>query len=164
MVWFCLLVCIMNVLFIWHHVLALWILMRIFFLEYSLYIVFFFLKSSPDDMFLLILEREGGRKREIETKINVTEKHRSFASSTHSDGELNLQPKNVPRLGIRPATSGMCLDWESNLQPFGVWDEAPTNWAARPGHKVFFSSKLLLHTCYRLSSDNCDLCSSVLNV
>ena len=22
---------------------------------------------------------------------------------------------------------GMCPDWESNLQPFGLWDDAPTN-------------------------------------
>ena len=24
---------------------------------------------------------------------------------------------------------GMCPDWESNPQPFGLWDDTPTNWA-----------------------------------
>ena len=28
---------------------------------------------------------------------------------------------------------GMCPDWELNLQPFGVWDEALTNRATQPG-------------------------------
>ena len=39
---------------------------------------------------------------------------------------------------------GMCPDWELNLQPFGVWDDVPTNWATRPGHNT-----ILLTLLYR---------------
>ena len=28
----------------------------------------------------------------------------------------------------------VCPDWELNLQPFGVWDDAPNNWATLSGH------------------------------
>ena len=28
---------------------------------------------------------------------------------------------------------GTLPDWELNLQPFGVWDGAPTDWATQPG-------------------------------
>ena len=30
---------------------------------------------------------------------------------------------------------GMCPNWKSNPQPFGVWDNASTNWATQPGYK-----------------------------
>ena len=34
----------------------------------------------------------------------------------------------------RTHTLGMYLDQELNLQPFGVWNNAPTSWATWPGH------------------------------
>ena len=32
---------------------------------------------------------------------------------------------------------GMCPDWESNLQPFGVWSDYPTNLATQLGQEIF---------------------------
>ena len=32
---------------------------------------------------------------------------------------------------------GMCPDWESNPQPFGVWVRASTNWATGQGYNTF---------------------------
>ena len=58
-------------------------------------------------------EMERGRERE---KNNVRAKHRSVASYT------------CPDQGSNPSLL-MCPDQESNLQPFGVQDDAPTNWA-----------------------------------
>ena len=61
--------------------------------------------------------REEGRERnKDERDMDVREKHWSVSSSLYSDWGLNLQFRHVP-------------DWESNPQPLGVWDEAPTNWA-----------------------------------
>ena len=61
-------------------------------------------------MFLLIWEREQERN------IDVREKQEPMVFCTCPDRGLNLQPRYVP--------------WESNLQPFGVQDNALTNWAA----------------------------------
>ena len=37
----------------------------------------------------------------------------------------------------------MCPDQGSNPQPFGVWDDAPTNWATRPGLLIYlFTGKI----------------------
>ena len=56
---------------------------------------------------LFTLERvEGGIERE-------REKHQLVESQT-GDQTRNL---------------GMCPDQESNLQPFGAWEDIPTNWA-----------------------------------
>ena len=54
--------------------------------------------------------RERGRERE-------REKHRSAASGTRPDQELNPQPRFVPWLGIKPAL---------------------TNWATWPGRQPSF--------------------------
>ena len=52
-------------------------------------ISFFFLLSSPEDIFsLLFKERKGGREREREREQG--------ASHMHPDGGLNLQPSYVP--------------------------------------------------------------------
>ena len=59
---------------------------------------------------LLILEREEGREN-----IDVREKDRFAATCIYPD--WRDQTCNL----------GMCPDWESNLQTFGVWDDAPTN-------------------------------------
>ena len=37
-----------------------------------------------------------------------------------------LPPVHTPT-GDRTHSLGMCPDWELNLQPFGVWHDAPTN-------------------------------------
>ena len=52
--------------------------------------------------------------RERERNTNVREKHLSV------DQEMN---HNLD----------MCPEWKLNSQPFGVWDNGPTNWAIWPG-------------------------------
>ena len=45
------------------------------------------------------------------------------------EGERNigqLSPVHAPT-GDRTCNLGVCPDQESNLPPFGVWDDAPTN-------------------------------------
>ena len=68
-------------------------------------------------VFLLILERrrwgESERERERERDINVKEKHWLFAYCMHPKWGSNLQHRYPDR--------------ESNLQPFCVLDDAPTN-------------------------------------
>ena len=49
-------------------------------------------------------------------KIDVKEKHWSVASRVHPD-------------------------WGLNPQPFDVWDDAPTNWATRPGLTFILKKK-----------------------
>ena len=55
--------------------------------------------------------------------MEVKEKHRLVASGTH--------PYQVSNGNL-----GMCLDQESNPQPFGVWDDASTNRANWPWRQV----------------------------
>ena len=43
-----------------------------------------------------------------------------------------LSPVRFPARD-RTHIPGMCPDWESNLQPFGVWDNTPTNCVTQPG-------------------------------
>ena len=60
--------------------------------------------------FYLILERKGEREKSLcETETLI--------------GCLQF----VLGAGIEPDSIGMCPDWGWNLQPFGVWDEAPNN-------------------------------------
>ena len=59
--------------------------------------------------FKLMLERKEGREKEK----HLCEKHQSVA--------FRMCPRNPTYI------LGMCSDWESNPQPFGVWDGAPTN-------------------------------------
>ena len=37
----------------------------------------------------------------------------------------------------RPRYLGTCSYWGSNLQPFGVWEDAPANWTTGPGPSPF---------------------------
>ena len=46
---------------------------------------------------------------------------------------IQLPPICTPT-GDQTHNLGMCPDQELKLQPFGVWDNAPTNRATRPGH------------------------------
>ena len=63
-------------------------------------------------------EREKRRKRERERDIIVRNINWFLPiRSPTRDQTCNL---------------GMCPDWESNPQTFGVWDDAPTNWATWP--------------------------------
>ena len=73
----------------------------------SFLFVCLFLSSSKDIFFSLLLERER------ETSV----------------GCLLVQ---VPTRD-RTCSLGMCPDGESKLQPFDLWDHAPTNRARRPG-------------------------------
>ena len=77
----------------------------------------------------MILEREEGRE-------NVRER-------TERQKERNiyqLPPVRIPT-GDRTLNLGMCPDRELNLQPFGVWDDAPINRATWPGLNRFFFFK-----------------------
>ena len=56
--------------------------------------------------------REKGLERERERERNID--WLSLIFSPIGDWTYNL---------------GMCSDQESNPQPVGVWDDAPTNWA-----------------------------------
>ena len=48
---------------------------------------------------------------------------------------INQLPPICARTWDGTHNLGMRPDQESNLQPFGVWDHAPTNWATWPGLK-----------------------------
>ena len=69
--------------------------------------------SSPEDMFLLISER--GKEKERETLM--------------WERNIDQLPPMRALTGDQTCNLGMCPDWELNLQPFGVWDNNPTNWA-----------------------------------
>ena len=78
-------------------------------------ISFFFLK-------ILFLEREEGREKE-------GEKHQYVVASC------------MPPTGDLAHNPGMCPDWESKLQLFGLQDNAPINWATQPGINNFYKIK-----------------------
>lgn len=64
-----------------------------------------------------ILELEKGRGRKKEGNIDVKEKYQSIASCMHPALGSNLKPD-------------MCLDQESNLQPFDAQNNVSSNLAA----------------------------------
>ena len=93
----------------------------------------FFFKSSPEDMFIDFREKR-------------------------SDSETLLWERNIsslpPVLGpTGDHTLGMCPGWESHPQPFGVWNNAPTNWATWPGPdaRLFNMTYITLWDCYFLT-------------
>ena len=60
-----------------------------------------------------------------------------FEREKHRSAAPYMCPSRVTdKPGTRP-------DWESNLQPFGVWDDAPNHWATRPGLWQTFTAHLL---------------------
>ena len=67
-----------------------------------------FFKSSPEDIFSLLLESEEGRERNSDVRnINCLPPIQAWTEDhLHSDGG--------PTHNL-----GMCPDWESNLQTFG---------------------------------------------
>ena len=86
-----------------------------------------------------------------ERNIDVAEKHPSVASHMHPTKDVALNP-------------GMCPDWESNQQPFSLWDGAqPTepHWSGllycfHP-HYIPFSKENfnLFYFCYLNMLDLC---------
>ena len=68
-------------------------------------------------IYLLILEREKGRERER---------------------NINWLPPTYVLTMDWTHSLGMCLDQGSNLQPFVVWEDAPTNLATRKGPFVIY--------------------------
>ena len=70
----------------------------------------------------ICLERKGGRERERER-----EKATWIWKRNHG------WPVILAPTGDWTHNLGMYLDQEWNLQPFGIWDDAPTNWATWPG-------------------------------
>ena len=80
-------------------------------------------------------------EREKERNINVREKHRLVASYTH--------PNQVQTCNL-----GMCSDWESEPQPFGVWDDTPTSWPTQLGQILYiltFTSIVFLFPYFKKS-------------
>ena len=71
-------------------------------------------------MFIDFREEEGERQRET----SVWERNVDRWHPIVPDQGSNLQ-------------LGMCPAWESNPQPFGVWVNAPTNWATQPVLNIF---------------------------
>ena len=70
--------------------------------------------SSPED-FLLLLEREEERERERGREMDVKERN------------IDCLPSVRAPTGDRTHNLGMCPDWGSNPQTFGVQDNTPTN-------------------------------------
>lgn len=85
----------------------------------------FFKILTQDYVFIDFFLKEGywGRVRDRETSM----------------WELNIDslPPMCTLMGDWTRSLNMCLDWELNIQPFGVQGDIPTNWATWPG--VHFS-------------------------
>ena len=60
-----------------------------------------------------------------ERNINVREKQRNIDQLPPIHSLTRDQTHNL----------GLCPDWELNLQPFGVWNNAPINWTTWQGQK-----------------------------
>ena len=96
-------------------------------------LLFYFLSSTEDIFFPLLLERQGldkreekerERERERERNTYVREKHWlvAFCTRPTRDWTCNL---------------GMCSDSKSNLQPFGLQDNAQPTGSHWPGRFLF---------------------------
>ena len=112
-----------------------------------------FLKSSPKDMFMDLRERGRERQTDKARETSMWEWNIDLLPYSHTcpnwDGTCNL---------------GMCPDQGWNPQPFGVWDDAPTNCTTWPGllcycngdnffpHFVYIYYLLLFHLIKFVSS------------
>ena len=63
--------------------------------------------------------------------------------------------------GDRTWNLGMCLDWELNPQPFGLWDDASTNWATPARAGGHFLNKLMCLRLWKIPSQAPFWCLSV---
>ena len=63
----------------------------------------------------MILEKRGQGKRDRETDKDSNVRETSINCLLY-----------MPRLGDLNYYPGMCLEHGLNLQPFGIWDDAPT--------------------------------------
>ena len=54
---------------------------------------------------------------------------------------INQFPPMCTPTGYWTHNLGMCPEWDSNLQPFGVQDNVPINWATQPGINNFYKIK-----------------------
>ena len=89
------------------------------------HVLWFFKNLHSRTFFHCFLERES--KGGIETLIQ--------------ERSINWLPPTCAWTGDWTCNSGMCPDRELNLQPFGVLDDAPTNWATGQGiswHVLWF--------------------------
>ena len=88
-------------------------------------------------LFVLFLEREEGRK---ERNIHVWENHWLVASCIPQTRDLACNP-------------GMCPDWESNLQPFSLWDYAsPLSHTSQGSYRVIGNVLGILYMCWLIIS------------
>ena len=87
----------------------------------------FFKKNPHPRVYLLILERDSGSG----VKGQEGERERETSMLETSIGCLLYVPQPPTRDQTRNLS--ICPGWELNLQPFGVWDTIPTNWARATG-------------------------------
>ena len=88
----------------------------------------YFLKFSPKDMSLLILEREG-KERGRETSM--------------WERNIDRLPSKCTSTGHGTCNLGICPDRELNLQTCGVLDSAPAKRATPSGSHSYFRLQLL---------------------
>ena len=83
-----------------------------------IHILFLFFKFSYPHFrtCLLILDRREGRETERE-RTSIWERYITWLPLTHAPTR------------DQTCNSGTCPDWELNLWPFSLRDDAPTNWA-----------------------------------
>ena len=99
----------------------------------SLFFALIFFYPHPKIFLPTLIDRgrEDGRGRKKERNINVREKHGSVASHMYPDWD---QTHNL----------GRCSDQKSNLQPFGVWHDAPPTEPPGRAALVFINHVFLL--------------------
>ena len=85
---------------------------------------FFFLILTHGHFFPLLLEKEEERQKDREIR-RETQRERHWCDRETSVGCLIV---HYPT-GDITCNLDICPDLESNLWPFGLWDNAPTHWA-----------------------------------
>ena len=80
-------------------------------------------------MFIDLVEREEGKERG-ERQRGWTERGR--------ERNIDQSPPIHTQTGDGTCNLGMGPDQGSKPQHFGIWGNAPTNWATRPGLMIFF--------------------------
>ena len=111
---------------------------------YTLKFIYILKKSSPEDIFPLIWERERGRRGERE---EAGERERVGGEREKHQCERNIDwlPPICAPTGDWTCNWGMSPDQELDQQPFSAQNDAPTNWAMRPGlESIYFHWWFLL--------------------